>query len=144
MPSWRAGSAASAGCSILAAVALGRVQVNEDRSTRTRRTLGAGTLARAPGEPRRPHDGRQSAVADSDFRLATPAAGRLANQGVRVEITQGGEVVDIGRLNTKNVTTGSDGRGRGHLHGAHRAAVAELGPGFTVTIYRHAGGYRLS
>jgi chitodextrinase len=33
-----------------------------------------------------------------------------SNIGVRVEITAGGEVVDLGRLSSKNVTTGGDGR----------------------------------
>jgi PKD repeat protein len=38
-------------------------------------------------------------------------AGRpVTNQGVRVEVYAGGEIVDFGRLSTKNVTTGSDGR----------------------------------
>lgn len=35
-----------------------------------------------------------------------------ASRNLRVEITAGGELVDLGRLSTKNVTTGSDGIAR--------------------------------
>lgn len=35
-----------------------------------------------------------------------------SGQEIRVEIMSGGEIVDFGRLSTKNVTTGSDGRAR--------------------------------
>lgn len=42
---------------------------------------------------------------------ARDASGRPAgSQGIRVEITAGGQIVDVGRLSSKNVTTGTDGR----------------------------------
>jgi PKD repeat protein len=39
-----------------------------------------------------------------------PNARPVSGQGIRVEIIAGGEIVDYGRLSTKNVTTGTDGR----------------------------------
>jgi PKD repeat protein len=39
-----------------------------------------------------------------------PSGRPVGNQGVRVEITAGGQIVDFGRLSSKNVTTGTDGR----------------------------------
>jgi PKD repeat protein len=67
--------------------------------------------------------------------FARDAGGRpAANQGVRIEITQGGEVVDIGRLNTKNVTTGSDGRAVVTYTAPTGPSSQNSDPGFLVTI----------
>src|ERR1035437_2282980 len=43
--------------------------------------------------------------------VARDSAGRgIANLPLRLEITQGGQIVDYGVLSAKSVTTGSDGR----------------------------------
>ena len=57
-----------------------------------------------------------------------------ANQTVRVEITQGGEVVDIGRLNNKNVTTGSDGSAVVTYTAPTGPPSQNTDPGLLVTI----------
>jgi PKD repeat protein len=70
---------------------------------------------------------------DSDGR---PAGSRP----VRVEITAGGEIVDYGRLSTKNVTTGSDGRAT-VTYTAPTGAPSQNADGFTViTLIATPGG----
>jgi PKD repeat protein len=73
---------------------------------------------------------------------ARDANGRPAtSQGVRVEITAGGEIVDFGRLSTKNVTTGSDGRAT-VTYTAPTGAPSQNSDGHTViTLIATPAGY---
>jgi PKD repeat protein len=73
---------------------------------------------------------------------ARDANGRPAgSQGVRVEITAGGEIVDYGRLSTKNVTTGSDGRAT-VTYTAPAGAPSQNSDGHTViTLIATPAGY---
>ena len=63
-----------------------------------------------------------------------PGGRPVANQAVRVEITAAGEVVDIGRLNTKNVTTGGDGRATVTYTAPMGPPSQNSDPGTLVTI----------
>jgi PKD repeat protein len=56
------------------------------------------------------------------------------NRGVRVEITAGGQVVDIGRLSTKNVVTGSNGQATLTYTAPSGAPSQNADPGAVITI----------
>ena len=63
---------------------------------------------------------------------ARDSNGRPAgSRNIRVEITAGGEIVDLGRLSTKNVTTGSDGVAR-VTYTAPTGSPAQNSDAFTV------------
>jgi PKD repeat protein len=65
----------------------------------------------------------------------------VGSQGIRVEITAGGSIVDYGRLSAKNVTTGSDGRAT-VTYTAPTSAPSQNSDGFTViTLIAVPAGY---
>ena len=66
--------------------------------------------------------------------VARDSAGKgIANLPLRLEITQGGQIVDYGVLSAKSVTTGSDGRASA-VYTAPRAPVVSVDSGNIVTV----------
>lgn len=62
-----------------------------------------------------------------------PNGKAITSLSVRLEITQGGQVVDYGVLSSKNVVTGSDGRASA-VYTAPRAPVVSVDTGTVVTV----------
>jgi PKD repeat protein len=94
---------------VLAAFALGGCTVNE---TEAPPLAGPSELGLSLELRATPDTLTMDGLQQSQIQIVArgPDGQPVPNRAVRVEITQGGAIVDLGRLNTKNVTTGSDGR----------------------------------
>lgn len=125
---------------VLAAVALSGCQV---KKTEAPAVTGPSELALSLELRATPDVVTMDGLSQSQITITArdPNGRPVSGQGVRVEITAGGEVADIGRLSTKQVTTGSDGRATVSYTAPAGAPSQNSDPGSVITIVGVPSGF---